>query len=892
MIIVFQLVCMCLSLYVLQKYITTGVYSAAHRLLPLVLGMITAYNFYEVAVCITDEVEFFLQVKDLLQIQMLYLLLFYAMDFLRIKLPGLVEQGLFILLLCMDLFVLLQNEQVEIYKRGFSLFVFWYMILILGMGIYAYIKYSFRKREHRVTKMLYFSLLIPAFSLYFEKFQFVRGEIIMPLSLACTCGIIYYLLETEQLIDPLLILQENQYDTSDIAVVFFDADYYYLGANQAARRLFPEQLGLSPNRSNTNLYLDKIRVMAKNQDKQKEIEVEGSYYRCQLTPVYYHNKLRGYSLSIWNVTEQKKETRLMANLKNVAENRTVLKSRFLATMSHDLRSPLHEIIGISDMLLAKREMSARNRSLILHIKSAGNTLLEQVDAILDYSRLEAGKLELVNKSYQMEHIVEELAHMCAVNLQSKPVHFSISVLTEYPKQLLGDEMRVREIIQNLLSNAVKFTEKGEVRCEIRCINQLEAKRTYISCSVTDTGPGMSGKQLEQIFQEYVSSADGRELEGTGLGLCIVKQLAERMGGSVSAVSDGRSGSTVTASFYQEMDGTKLSPAFSVTSESILRQSAAFTGNIRPDYVYPKARVLLADDIEVSREIFRELALPWKFEIDFVKNGKEAVEAVQKQAYQMIFLDQVMPEMTGDEAAEEIRKYCDTPLVLMTADPSKNLDSECLQRGYADFLPKPIDLALLQKVVEQHMPKSYRQDSAQEEGERVSASEVQAYRRTLKTFVREIEPLAGELEEYVEQDLELFRIKAHGIKGASRQIGRVSVGENAEIMEMAAKTGNLAFIQSHLADFLRELSEVVEDVRMELAQIPVVEGTMKQEINGTKELWERLKEGFDTYNIKQIEESIKLLDEVVLPAEEKQLLEQAKAACEDLDYEKGSGLFAL
>lgn len=892
MIIVFQLVCMCLTLYVLQKYITTGAYSRTHRLLPLVLGLIAVYNFFEVALCITDEVEVFSQLKDLLLLQMLYLLLFYAMDFLRMKLPGVIEQGMFVLLLIMDLFVFLQFGHSELYERGFSLFVLWYIILIFAMGTYAYIRYTFSKREHRVTNMVYLSLLIPAFSLCFEKVQLVRGEIIIPLSLACTCGIIYYLLETEQLMDPLFILQENQYNNSDIAVVFFDADYYYLGANQAARRLFPEELSVPPGKSDPRLYMDNIKGMAKNTDKQREIKIGESYYRCQLAPVYYHEKLRGYSLSIWDVTEQKKETRLMANLKNVAETKTVLKGRFLATMSHDLRSPLHEIIGISDILLAKREMSARNRSLILHIKSAGNTLLEQVDAILDYSKLEAGRLELVNKSYQLERIIEELAHMCAINLQSKPVHFSLSVLTEYPSRLWGDEMRVREIIQNLLSNAVKFTREGEIRCEIRCVNQPDVKRAYISCSVTDTGPGMSQKQLEQMFREYVSSADRGESEGTGLGLCIVKQLVELMGGSVSASSDGKSGSTVTASFYQGMDGTELCPAFSVSRESILRQSAVFAGNIRPDFIYPKARVLLADDIEISQEIFRELALPWKFEIDFVKNGKEAVDAVHKRGYQMIFLDQMMPEMTGDEAAEEIRRYCDTPLILMTSNVSENVAGECLKHGYTDFLAKPIDMMLLQKVVEQHMPKSYRQDPCWEEGERVAAGEVQAYRRTLQTFVREVEPLAGELEEYAGLDPELFRVKAHGIKGASRQIGRISVGETAEIMEMAAKTGNMAFIQSHLADFLRELSEAVEDVRLELAQIPEVEEPVRQEIYETKELWEHLKQGFDTYNIKQIEESIRLLEEAVLSEDEIRLLEQAKEACEDLDYERGSALFFL
>lgn len=892
MMVLFQLVCLCITLYVLQKYITTGAYSHTHRLLPLVLGLIGIYNFLEVLESLGGETAVFSGLKDILIIQMLYLLLFYTLDFLQMKLWRITEKVLFLLLLVMDMVVLFQYGEPQRYERGFLIVVFGFIIFILALGTYAYIRYSFSKREHRVTNMVYLALLVPAVALYLEKFHSVKSEIIMPLSLAFTCIIVYYLLATEQLEDLLVILQENQYEASDIAVVFFDTDYYYLGANQMAKRLLPKELGVSPRKGRPDIYMDMLKDMARNPDRAREMELQERYYKCRLTPVYYHGKLRGYSLSILDITEQKKETKLMANLKDVAENRTVLKSRFLATMTHDLRSPLHAIIGISDILAAKREMSARNRSLLLHLKSAGYTLLEQVDAILDYSKLEAGRLELARNSYNLGSIVEELAHMCAINLQAKPVHFTISLLTEYPKWLIGDEMRVREIIQNLLSNAVKFTKEGEIRCDISSVNEPEIRRAYLTCSVTDTGPGMKQERIEEIFKEYVSLAEDRDQGGAGLGLCIVRQLAERMGGSVTAYSDGVSGFTITASFYQEFDDNcEMCPAFSVTRESMLRQTAAFEGNVRPDFVYPKARVLLADDMRINQEIFRELTMPWKFDLDFAADGKEAVEAVKRQSYQLIFLDQMMPEVMGDEAAELIRAHCSTPLIMMTAGTVEGPERECLLQTFADILPKPIEAVMLKNVIEQYMPGEYRKRPEPGTYGRQTAGTIRAQRRTLETFVREVGPLAGRLEEYAEQDLALFKVKVHGIKGASRQIGRNSLGETAEIMEMAAKTENLAFIQSHMADFLSALSEAVEDVRLELEQLPLEEEPAKQEIYGTKELWEQLKEGFDTYQ-RQIEESIRLLDTAVLSVGETELLKQAKEACEDLDYERGSGLFVL
>lgn len=894
MIVVFQMVCLFITLYVLQKYIVTGTYSRKHRLLPLVLGLIGVYNFYEVVQCVTNEVNLFTGLKELLLVQMLYLLFFYAMDFLNIKLPRSVESVLFMSLLLMDIVTLLQYGKPEIYRKYFLVFVFSYMVLCLFLGTYAYARYSFSKQERHVAGMVYLALVIPAVSMCLEKFRVVRGELIMPFSLTCTCGIILYLIQEEKLVEPLLILQENQYDTSDIAVIFFDADYYYLGANQAARRIFPEEISSFSRERKTDLYIDKVRDMARNLDRQREIEVQERFYKCQMRPVYYHGRLRGYSLSLSDITSQKKETRLMSSLKNAAENQNVLKSRFLAAMSHDLRSPLHAIIGISDILLTKQEISARNRSLLLHIRKAGNALLEQVDSILDFSKLEAGKLELARNRYSLERIAEELAYMCVINLQAKPVHFSLAILTEHPKELVGDNMRVREMIQNLLSNAVKFTETGEISCEISCNCQPEVGRVYITCSVADTGYGMTAKQLEQIFNEYVSFSDGRNLEGIGLGLCIVRQLAEMMGGSVRAYSDGRSGSKITVSFYQEMDQEEMRPAVSFSSETILRQSAGFQYHMKPSWIYPKARVLLADDMKINQEIFREIASPWRFEIDFVSNGKEAVEAAERQAYQLIFLDQMMPKLTGEEAAEQICGFCDSVLILMTADLSDDMRKECTRHGFSDFLAKPMDVGVFQKMIERYMPKEYRQEVPIESGGQnvwEREDDIRAYGRTLQAFVHEVRPLSETLLEAAEKDLDYFRVKVHGIKGVSRQIGRISVSESAEIMEMAAKTENKGYIRSHLSDFLRELKETIEDVEQELSQMLLTGDGEEETHYEPKELFLRLKAGFDTYDLKQIETSIKKLEGALLSEGEAVLLERARTACEELDYEGGSALFS-
>ncbi len=895
-----QILCLGLTILVIQKYVTTGTHSYSHRLLPLVLGLIGVYDFYEIVESITQETELFTRLKYLLLIQMLYLLFFYAMDIMHVKLPGIIEMLLLLLLMGMNTVMLLQLKNQRHNETFLWLYVVCFTIGILGVATYAYIRYAFSKRERLVTSLLYTSLLIPSLGLLLEKKLVMGKGVIMPLALAMSCGTIYYLLMTDRLVEAKYFLREKLYDTAEMPIIFFDPDYYFLEANQKARELFAGTIDDPKEKMNQKNYLDMIRELAGRRDRQCEIQIGEDFYKCQLTAVFGEEKLKGYSLSLLDITKEKKNAQRMEALKDEAVSETERKSRFLATMSHDLRTPLHAIIGISDILTAKRDMSAQNRSLVTYMKTAGNTLLEQVNAILDFSKLEAGKLELSQNPYDLKDVVKELTYMCAINLQSKPVKFSASILTPFPKELLGDEMRVREMIQNLLGNAIKYTRQGEISCTITCNMEPEKNRVYIKCSVRDTGSGIDQENLTKIFNEYVTVSDGKAIEGAGLGLYIVSNLSKMMGGRATVSSDGKTGSVFTVSFYQEIKDKDLQAAVTFTGESVLRQSHALEESIQPNYIYPNARILLADDMHVNREIFRELALPWQFAVDFAENGREAVEAVKNKQYQLIFLDQMMPVMTGDEAAKEIREFCDTPMILMSANLGSDIAKECLEWGFSDFLAKPVDLPALQRVIEQYLPQQYQKQIAFHPEKLMadsSRSNSRAYRRTLETFVQEIQPLATQLPEYLENNLELFRIKVHGIKGVSRQIDKMYVAELAEIMEMAAKTQNLSYIQSHMAEFLYELSKTLEDVKLDLKALPKEKVQQKDgaqqgaENVDVKELFAQLKSAFDAYALDQIEECIQNLESCVLSDEHTKLLSEVKEAYEDLDYEKGSELLS-
>ena len=898
MILFFLGVCMCITFFVLQTYITTGFHAREHRLLPLVLALVALYNFYRVVQAIMGYSRVFEALIDLLVIQMVYALFHYVMDFMHFKIKAWVEALLFFSLLLSDFMMFYDMVHDNVYQNTFLVSLLGYVLLTLGFSTYARILTPLSQIEGHVNDMLYASIALPGFALLFRVFSRSAEDIIMPIALECTCLIIYYLMMTGQLANVTIAMQEDYYNTSDIACFLFDSKMHFRDANLEAKKLFAESVQAMEEEPYNYRYYSSMLRWSTHPEDEFEKQYGDLYYKCQLQPVFKDDYLRGYILCVIDITHLKQETKLMEQLKREAENQSVLKGKFLASVSHDLRSPLHAIIGGSEILLRRKNLSSESRTMLGYIRNAGNNLLEQVNTILVYSKLEAGKLILHKKEYNFYNLLKEQAHICLMNLNEKPVEFVIRVENEFPEMLIGDESCVRQVIQNLLSNATKFTDRGSVICTIRCSMEQESSIVHVHGSVEDTGIGMSAEQLEQIFGEYVSYSNDRGLEGSGLGLSLVKQMVDLMHGSICASSTEGVGTRIMFDMEQEKTSSVMLPPTNIDRELLLKKPIYAINDVKPNWVFPGARVLLVDDMEVNRLIFKKLVTPWKLTVDLAASGEEAIQAARLHEYQMIILDQMMPQKSGIETADEISKFCDVPLVLMTADISDATGAEALLHGFIEFLPKPVQLENLRTLLEGCLPVEYREmppTDAAADLQGKDREEALAYVRTLETYCREVQELISRLDEYERTNLDMFRVKVHGIKGISRQIGQDDMGEQAEIMEMAAKTENHVFIRRNLPKFLTQLQSVHDAVEQEYQELERQyadknkEKTERESISPDAriQLWKNLKEAFDGYDLNKIEQFVKKLDETVLTPEESTKLGIAKDACDNLEYEDGS-----
>lgn len=898
MILFFLGVCMCITFFVLQTYITTGFHAREHRLLPLVLALVALYNFYRVVQAIMGYSRVFEALIDLLVIQMVYALFHYVMDFMHFKIKAWVEALLFFSLLLSDFMMFYDMVHDNVYQNTFLVSLLGYVLLTLGFSTYARILTPLSQIEGHVNDMLYASIALPGFALLFRVFSRSAEDIVMPIALECTCLIIYYLMMTGQLANVTIAMQEDYYNTSDIACFLFDSKMHFRDANLEAQKLFAESVQAMEEEPDNYRYYSSMLRWSTHPEDEFEKQYGDLYYKCQLQPVFKDDYLRGYILCVIDITHLKQETKLMEQLKREAENQSVLKGKFLASVSHDLRSPLHAIIGGSEILLRRKNLSSESRTMLGYIRNAGNNLLEQVNTILVYSKLEAGKLILHKKEYNFYNLLKEQAHICLMNLNEKPVEFVIRVENEFPEMLIGDESCVRQVIQNLLSNATKFTDRGSVICTIRCSMEQESSIVHVHGSVEDTGIGMSAEQLEQIFGEYVSYSNDRGLEGSGLGLSLVKQMVDLMHGSICASSTEGVGTRIMFDMEQEKTSSVMLPPTNIDRELLLKKPIYAINDVKPNWVFPGARVLLVDDMEVNRLIFKKLVTPWKLTVDLAASGEEAIQAARLHEYQMIILDQMMPQKSGIETADEISKFCDVPLVLMTADISDATRAEALLHGFIEFLPKPVQLENLRTLLEGCLPVEYREmplTDAAADLQGKDREEALAYVRTIETYCREVQELISRLDEYERTNLDMFRVKVHGIKGISRQIGQDDMGEQAEIMEMAAKTENHVFIRRNLPKFLTQLQSVYDAVEQEYQELERQyadknkEKTERESISPDAriQLWKNLKEAFDGYDLNKIEQFVKKLDETVLTPEESTKLGIAKDACDNLEYEDGS-----
>ena len=544
--------------------------------------------------------------------------------------------------------------------------------------------------------------------------------------------------------------------------------------------------------------------------------------------------------------------------KRNADSANRAKSMFLAQMSHDIRTPINAVLGMNEMVLRE----SNNRQITEYsenIKEAGKTLLSLINSILDFSKIEDGKMELLRVRFSLAEFVNNIVHSISDRAKAKGLELEINVDETLPSEVMGDDVRLTQVISNLMTNAVKYTEKGKVSLNIKKTG-WDIEKVRILFSVEDTGVGIKEEDMQSLFDSFhrLEEEKNRKIEGTGLGMAIVCRLLKMMDSEIKVQSTYGVGSVF--SFELILDIADVTPIGDYRKHLMLENTV--NESMSEGFTAPDAKVLIVDDTPMNLKVAKNLLKIFGIVPDIADSGKKCIELVRKNHYNLIGLDHMMPELSGIETLAQMKAENilspDTRVIVMTANAIVGAREKYLEAGFEDYVSKPIEVEALKEKLLKFLPKEliifqqtepedkavtadddeileFAPDEESEEdggqkgsgdlienlkaagidadaGLRYCAGDMTFYRELLEDYVASHTDRIKELNEHLgNAEYKDYQINIHALKSLSKTVGATAISEQAYRLEMAANNGNTDYIRNEHQRFLNDYMETVSRI---------------------------------------------------------------------------------
>lgn len=709
------------------------------------------------------------------------------------------------------------------YGPGYYIFMACACVMPYVLSVYVLVRATITttNQESRRRYKIFIGLCcLPVLSLITYILRLTNGYDPTPFVFGATLSLVVILVWSRRNYDFSRLAADVVLHNMDDGVIMLDENKRIVSYNSAAANIFTELSFQTMGDSIEDMEDFPEDIL--DEDARRKFSLNNRFYESHVKQIPGKNGTnQGYVVLVLDVTETRKYIDEIKRVREQAEKANTAKSEFLANMSHEIRTPMNAIMGLSDIIM-EESRGRKVYSYACDIKSASQNLLTIINDILDLSKVEAGKMELVTDDYYIKAVVGDVVNMMDIAASQRGLLLKCEYDESIPCRYHGDEGRIKQILINIMNNAVKFTKEGYVKISVSGQPGAELGTEIISFRVEDTGCGIQQEDMEKIFEDFrqVDSKRNRGVEGTGLGLSITKRLVQLMKGTIEVESVYGQGTTFIVKLPQEIVDRRSLRENPETP--ILKDTA-------PDiFTVDNYKVLVVDDNLINRKVAIGFLKNYGFELTEAGSGPEAIALVKKIKFNMIFMDHMMPGMDGVEAVRIIREECGTngrtPVIIaLTANAMEGVREKFLQNGFQDYISKPLDRKPLNEILSRWIPSTYKKTRKKpaepqrvqlrfedisisginiEEAKKHHTGDVEDYLELLQLYCIDGKRKCTQLRELMEGgDYVNYGIEVHGLKSASANIGAMELSAQAREHEEAVNRSDEEFIRRHFGDLL-------------------------------------------------------------------------------------------